>query len=167
MKDKFTEDIIIKEKNDGNIVIIAFFILLTIVLFFMGVFRILYGAYILCLVSGFLAYYFAGKQNVEYEFIMTNEQVEVDAIYNKQKRKHIFTFNLEEVKVAAPYASMRLEHERKSAVKTFYFVSGINNRPAYSLLGEFGGIKTEIVLEPTEKIMEHIKYICKGTLVEE
>ncbi len=167
MKDKFTEDVIKKEKNDGNIMIIIFFILLAIILFFLNLMQMLIGGYVLCAVSGFLAYYFASKQNVEYEFSMTNEHVEVDAIYNKQKRSHVYTFNLQEVIVAAPYNSVRLEHERSSKKKTYYFVSGLKDQSAYSLIGEFGGIQTEIVLEPTDKILDHIKYICKDTFYEE
>lgn len=167
MKDKFTEDIIKKEKNDGNIVIIVFFVVLSVLCFMMNVLRILPGGYILCLVSGFLAYYFASKQNVEYEFVMANESVEVDAIYNKQRRKNIVKFNLQETKIVAPTKSPRLDHERESGVKTYYFVSGLKDRKTYSILGEYGGVKAEFIIEPTEKILEHIKYICKNICYED
>lgn len=167
MKDRFTEDIIKKERNDGNIVIIAFFILLAVVLFMLDVLQLLFGGYILCLISGFLAYYFASKQNVEYEFTMTNENVEIDAIYNKQKRKPVVSFNLQETKLVAPSTSPRLEHERESVVSTLYFVSGVKGRDTYSVLGEYGGVRTEFVIEPTEKILEHIKYICTNVYYED
>ena len=167
MKDKFTEDIIKKERNDGNIVIIVFFVVLSVLCFLLNMFRILPGGYILCLISGFLAYYFASKQNVEYEFTMANESVEIDAIYNKQRRKSIVKFNLQETKVVAPTKSPRLEHERESGIRTLYFVSGLKEKETYSILGEYGGIKTEFVIEPTEKILEHVKYICKNICYEE
>lgn len=167
MKDKYTEDIIKRERNDGNIVIVAFFVLLAVVFFALNVLHILFGGYILCLISGFAAYYFAGKQNVEYEFAMTNENVEVDVIYNKQRRKPVVGFNLQDTKVVAPTEAARLEHERKDVAKSYYFVSGEKGRSRYSVLGEYNGIKTEIVIEPTEKILEHIKYICKNVFYED
>lgn len=167
MKDKFTEDVIKREKNDTNIIIIIFFIFLAVVLFLLNLLHILFGGYVLGGVSAFMAVWFAGRQNVEYEFTMTNEHVDVDVIYNKQKRASITSFNLSEVKVAAPASSNRLEHEREKVTKSYYFGSGVKGHDAYSLIGEFGGIWTEIVIEPTEKILEHIKYMCKNVFYEE
>lgn len=167
MKDKFTEDVIVKEKNDGNIAVVVLFVFLAVLFFLLNMFKLLLGGYILCLISGFTAYYFAGRQNVEYEFTMTNENVEVDAIFNKERRKEIVKFNLQDTKLAAPSDSPRLEHERQSKSRTLYFISGVKDRELFSLLGEYGGIVTEVVIEPTEKILEHIKYICKNVYHED
>lgn len=167
MKDKFTEDVIKKERNDTNRIIVVFFAVLAVLLFVLNLMQMLFGGYILGLVSGFAAVYFAGRQNVEYEFTMTNENVDVDVIYNKQKRADVTEFSLNDVKVAAPEQSSRLEHERSKVTKRYYMGSGIKGREAYSLIGEFGGICTEIIIEPTEKILEHIKYICKDTFYED
>ncbi len=166
MKDKCTEDIIIKERNDINLVLIVLCIISAVLAFVLDVINLIWGGFIMSAVFAYLAFSFASKQNVEYEFEMANEMVYISAIYNKQNRKEIMEFNLKEAKVVAPTDSLRLEGMRASGMRTSTFTTGNGERQTYSIIGEFGGISREIIIEPTEKILEHIRYICKNTFYE-
>lgn len=166
MRDKFTEDTIVRERNDGNIMLIALCIVLAVILILLNLLGIIFGGYILGGIAGFMAYYFSTRQNVEYEFSMTNEMIDVDAIYNRQQRKNLYAFNLTDAKVMAPTNSLRLEGERTGSLKMVQFTSGLKDRETYSIIGEFNGTKTEVVIEPTEKILEHLKFFCKDRYYE-
>ncbi len=167
MKDRFTEDVIKKEKNIGNTVMIVVFGVLAVISFFLSVFRIILFGYFLCLIFGFSAYALSLKRNVQYEFVMTNESVEISAIYNLESRKELIAFELTQVQMVAPSTSPRLEHERVSGQKKYKFVTGLNDRKQYSIMCEVKGLKSEIVLEPTEKILEHIKAFCPNVFYED
>lgn len=167
MKDKFTEDVIKKEKNTGNTVLIVCFGILAGIAFFLNVFRILLFGYFLCLVFGFLAYAQSLKHRVEYEFVMTNESVEVAAIYNLESRKPLIAFELTEVRMVAPSDSPRLEHERVSGQKKYKFLTGVSGHKRYSIMCEVKGLKSEIVLEPTDRILEHIRMYCQNVFYED
>ena len=167
MRDIFTEDIIKKERNDGNLVLIVLCVISAVVAFVLDIINLIFGGFIMCAVFGYLAFNFASKHHVEYEVEMTNEMVQVDAIYNRQQRKTLLEINLQDAKAVAPTNALRLEGLRKSGMKTISFTSGVADRKTYSIIGEFSGIPMEIIIEPTEKILEHLRFICKNTFYEE
>ena len=117
---------------------------------FLGIF-----SFFLAVVLAFLAYYFIfPRLDVEYEYVLLNHDMQVDAIYSKAKKK-MMTFDIQQAEIMAPKASPRL-HSYQPA-KTYDFSSGRADAHSYSMMLMIDQKLTCIVLEPDEKMMDHMK----------
>ena len=47
-------------------------------------------------------YFIFPKLNVEYEYMILNHDLQIDAIYNKSKRKHMLSFDIQSAEIIAP-----------------------------------------------------------------
>ncbi len=163
--EKFTEDVIIQENNPKNTVLTILFIVLAVVSFLGMIVTFL--ALIVFIPSVVCLFLLKRVKNVQYEFTMLSEEVRVSAIYNLERRKSLKTFDLSNVKLMAPYESGRVEHERAQSKKTYKYTTNANREKIYSLIFEDGGQKCEMVVEPTEKILNHLKELCKNVYYED
>ena len=79
-----------------------------------------------------IAFYFIfPKLNVEYEYMILNHDLQIDAIYNKSKRKHMLSFDIQSAEIIAPKKSPRLNAFHPD--KTYDFTSGNENADVYAL----------------------------------
>ena len=69
----------------------------------------------LAVISGFASFICSKYTEVEYEYLFLEKELSVDKIYNKERRKHVETFNMEKVLVFAPEKSSK--SDRYSSVK--------------------------------------------------
>ena len=95
------------------------------------------------------------KLNVEYEYTLLNHDMQVDAIYNKAKRKKIMTFDIQQAEIIAPKGSPRLNSSHPD--KTIDFSSGDANAKAYAIMISLEQKNTCILIEPDETMLRHIK----------
>ena len=75
------------------------------------------------------------KLEVEYEYLYVNGDLDIDAIYSKQKRKRIAEFPIEELEVIAPENSHALDsYKNKKEIKLKDFTSGDPHKNAYIMV---------------------------------
>ena len=108
----------------------------------------LIGSFLLILAAvifGFGAYICSKYTDVEYEYLFLEKELSVDKIYNKERRKHAETFNMEKVQIFAPEKSSK--SERHSNVKDLKVRD-------YSAYGDAEGLKKfEMYYEGGRKII--------------
>ena len=91
MNDLYEEILIPRKDNPLNrIILIALYILCAVCLV-LGLF-IYFPLLIAAIALGVLSWYRSGRLHVEYEYAYTNGQLDIDAIYNAAKRKHLATY---------------------------------------------------------------------------
>lgn len=62
------------------------------------------------LIVGFIEWYFIFPRfDVEYEYSFVNGEIDIDAIYSKEKRKHLDTVEVDTLECVAPYGSHELD----------------------------------------------------------
>jgi len=127
------------------------------VLFFVGGVGIILSIIGICLFV-----YFLGYRNMEYEYIFTNGNIEIAAIYNASKRKELMHFEMEQVAMVVPEKSERISHE--SFVKIRDFTSRNKDRHGIAFVVEINGNKELVIIEPNEKSLEHIKGFAKNKI---
>lgn len=106
--DFFNENLVQRRKTGKDVAIIIGIILLGIVLtcalllFLLGM--PIVGQFFLLLIAGvwFLAYRLISGRKVEFEYIVTNSDMDVDKIVAKRKRTRILSLNAKEIEVMAP-----------------------------------------------------------------
>lgn len=63
-------------------------------------------AFILLLLAAatmFVAYYLTVQLNIEYEYALTNDEIDIDRITNKYKRQRMANFKIRDIEDIAPY----------------------------------------------------------------
>lgn len=107
-----------------------------------------------------LMVYAAGEGRMEYEYTITNGNVDIAAIYNASRRRERMRFELEQVTMVVPKDSNRISHE--TFKKTRNYTSGYGREQEIALVVEMDGNKELILMEPDEKSLEHIKNYTKN-----
>ncbi|MGN1119829.1 MAG: DUF6106 family protein [Oscillospiraceae bacterium] len=93
-----------------------------------------------------------GRMNVEYEYIVTNNEMDIDKIIGKSKRKRMITLDLSLSEEFAPYPP----EKDIEADATVHASSGMEKDAYYLIVnhGDYG--KINLIFNPNEKIREAI-----------
>ena len=99
---------------------------------------------------GFGIHYLTSQFNVEFEYIFTNGELDIDVIYNKQRRKHLLSVDAKNMEV---FARANDESRFASCAETLDFSSGVPNENTYAFATPHLGKKHKIIIEPNEKLL--------------
>lgn len=100
-------------------------------------------------------YFIFPKLNVEYEYMILNHDLQIDAIYNKSKRKHMLSFDIQSAEIIAPKKSPRLNAFHPD--KTYDFTSGNENADVYAIMISLDQKNSCVYIEPDRKMIEHMR----------
>ena len=154
MGDVFKEQLV-KRKSTFKDSAIKVCLVLVVVLIFMISFLFLQGfAIIVTAVAGFGAAFLMSFLNVEYEYIFTNGELDIDAIYNRSRRKRMFSGNVKNFEIMAHIDDRMREGEFSSAQEIKDFSSGVPGPETYAFLAVIKGKKTKVIIEPNEKMLK-------------
>ena len=158
----FVEYIVKKKKTGKDILKIGLIVVAMLVLMTFTtalVFTVLRGL-TLFLTAGVIygAYYLVSNLNIEYEYIVTNGELDVDMIVNRKKRKRLITAHSKTFDIVAPVGSgEHKEKENASYTRIIDASSNDNDNKAYFAVFSKDGQKIKLIFEPTEKMLEIFK----------
>ncbi len=92
-----------------------------------------------------------GNQNVEYEYIVTNDQMDIDKIIGKRKRKRMITLDLGNAEDFTSY-----KDDTGAADVTVHASSGLEQDACCLLVNHSGYGKVKLIFNPNEKMREAI-----------
>lgn len=157
MQDIFKEQIIRRKPQPKDMVakigmIIGYFILaiaLDLVLAIVGI-----GGFFFPLFVGaiYLSYVTIGRLKVEYEYSITNDELDIDAIVNRKSRKRMISINLKEVEVMA-HNSKKEKVRQEGKIKDY---SSGTNDDTYMFIAKKDNENFRVIFEPNEGILEAI-----------
>nr|WP_276020247.1 DUF6106 family protein [Acetivibrio straminisolvens] len=174
--DIFIEKIVKKKMDVNDALIIGGTISLGIILsvaiiFFLGP----YGtSFLLCAAIGYLAYIIISSRKVEFEYALTNGELDIDKIVNKKKRKNIINVNCREFEIFARADSDKISKYVEEIEDKIIAVSSLDSEDVYAFVAkkksdEDGGTQTKKVVvffEPNEKMLKSIKMMIPGKVFE-
>ncbi len=115
----------------------------------------------------FLAYWLISRMNVEFEYIITNNELDIDKIVAKKTRKRLITIDLKKIDLIAPVTTTMHQSElSKSTTNVLYADSGLNEN-SYFVNFEKDGQTYRVFLSPTEKMLDAMKMYAPGKVFEE
>lgn len=132
-----------------------FLIVLTVIFALASLVGFSFYALLPAIIFGILAYFVGLRTKVEYEYTYFNKELDVDVIYNMQKRKKVKTFDLTKVEVLAPFKSYHLDEYKNRTVKTYDFASNKEDHESLVYVMYLGG-NEKVVFEPTDKMVQVI-----------
>lgn len=107
---------------------------------------------LLFIVAAVLVFLMYRKVNVEYEYLFVNGELDIDMIFNRARRKRVFSMQLNELQVLAPVGSIELKHYQKAKVTDYS--SGRKDAKTYGMVILERGVHQMIIFEPKESIVE-------------
>lgn len=169
--DVFLEQLVVKKKTGMDILKIVGLILATIIVVFLAFFVLprisrIFSTFGVFIVVGALygAWYLITGLNVEYEYILTNGEIDVDKIIAQRKRKRLITVNTRNFSEFGLYRPE--EHTGKSYDATIFACSSLQDPNLYYAVTEhpkYGNCM--LVFNPDERIVENAKQFMKRNVV--
>lgn len=119
---------------------------------------------IIALVVGFGVFYAVSFLKVEYEYVLTNNDLDIDVIYNKSKRKKKFSCKLNDI-VLMCHINDNV-NKLGSIDQALDFSSQIIKDNTYCFLINISGNKTKVTIEPNEQMLDSFDiYLTQRKLI--
>lgn len=96
--------------------------------------------------------------DIEYEYLYLNGELDIDKIIAKQKRKHAFTLNMNDVIVIAPMESAEVRPFQN--LKVIDYSSGKGGPSVYKAVFSKDNQNMSILIEPNEMLLNGMKMVA-------
>lgn len=156
MNDALYEQLVTRKLKASGIFISILVIALAAAAAVLGMPFLGFLSFIIAILILMIGYYFIfSKFNVEYEYMILNHDFQIDAIYNKSKRKNMLNFDIQSAEIIAPKKSPRLNAFHPD--KTYDFTSGNENADVYAIMISLDQKNSCVYIEPDRKMIEHMR----------
>ena len=118
---------------------------------FLGAFAVFVGA-----IAVFGGMYLMSFLNVEYEYVYTNGELDIDVIYNRARRKRLFSTLVKDFEIMAHVEDKTHMGAFGSAQETINCHSGEIGPNTYAFLATIKGKKAKVIFEPNDKLLKAI-----------
>ena len=105
----------------------------------------------------YLAYRLITSRNVEFEYIVTNGDLDIDKIVSKRKRKRIFSANCKEFDIVSRVKSNSFSQSVQSIKNRIDASSSIDSPGAFFVTLNYKGEKTLVIFEPDDRMLNNFK----------
>ncbi|MCL1843570.1 MAG: hypothetical protein FWF79_07135 [Defluviitaleaceae bacterium] len=161
MGDVFNEQIV---KRQSSVKDTAIKVCLWIIALFIGFTAFLFlgsmgfGAigFLVIFAAGYAAVFFSGYLKVEYEYAFTSGELDIDAIYDRSRRKRLMSVKVSEFEIMAHIDDKAHEHSFSTAQATLDYSSGVTGPATYVFLTTYNSKKTKVIIEPNDKMLKAI-----------
>ncbi|NLP45728.1 MAG: hypothetical protein GX347_01630 [Epulopiscium sp.] len=153
----FKEQLVKKEKNSKDTLMKFGIIVGAIIIIMIANVLIPTIGLFITLGVGYGAYWLFQRFNVEYEYIFTNGELDIDQIFNKSRRKRALTVNVKQFEIMAHIEDPMHIHEWERAQKVLDYSSGKTHDHTYSAIFTQEGQTVQLIFEPNDTILEGIR----------
>ncbi|RCX08902.1 hypothetical protein DFR58_14013 [Anaerobacterium chartisolvens] len=157
--DVFIEQIISKKKNTQDVLvnagIIAAGLILSLVIFSIPYIQ----SFAIFLFAGiaFGVYYLITSRNIEFEYILTNGELDIDKIISRRKRKRVFSASCKDFDIVARVSSDKFTNEVKGIRKKLELAGSMSSPDVYFATLNLKGERTLLLFEPQKKMLDSFK----------
>ncbi len=127
-------------------------------------------AFLLLLVAAasfFCAYYMCGQLNKEFEYIITNRDIDIDCIVNRKKRVRMASFTVDDIQNIEKYDPNRHKAQKGSNINVYFGCTPDDTAYAFYVKHPRKGHYI-LVITPDERYIEalkkHLPYTLKNTI---
>jgi hypothetical protein len=156
MGDVFKEQIIQRKKRLKDTILRILMIVGAAVIFFLALTNLPGFGVIIGFAAMFGAWYGMSFLNVEYEYVFTNGDLDIDAIYNRARRKRLFSGHVNNIEIMCHAEDKIHIGEFTCAEVTLDYSSGEPGENTYIFLMLHNGKRTKFIIEPNEKMIKAI-----------
>ena len=157
--DTFIEKIVKKQKTGMDYLITGVLIFIGFVLFLVLSNIKFLASFTLVFIVGIIygIYYVSTTRNIEYEFILTNDELDIDKIISRRKRKRVFSGSCKSFDILAKVKSDKYTSEIGNIKKRIEAISSFNSPNVFFAVLNYKGEKTVLFFEPDERMINLFK----------
>ncbi|MCT4542656.1 MAG: DUF6106 family protein [Vallitalea sp.] len=159
MGDVFNEQLVEKSSSlKDNLIKAAIIVASTVLILVCSMIPVLLGfLFPIAAVIIFGAVFFIRRLNIEYEYVFTSGDLDIDKIFNKNKRKKFISIDVRKIEIMAKVDSKEHARELSNFQKIVDCSSGIKKDNTYAAMIVRNGKREKLILEPNEKMLNAIK----------
>lgn len=161
--DVFVEHMVKRRPTGKDIALMILYVVLAAIIFVFGVFFSgallgpfsFVGAFV-GVAALFGAYYLISNMSIEYEYIVTNGEIDVDKIMAKRRRKRLLTANARTFESFGPYRAE--DHAEKEYSSRVYACESMEANTSYYAVFTHAKLgKTLLVFTPDDRVLDALK----------
>lgn len=159
--DVFCEYIVkAKRKVKDNIISVLGILVAAILIFFSFAFMFHFSSIVVLIDAAIVygVYMLITHFNIEYEYILTNGELDIDRIIAKRKRKRVFSMSVKEFEVLEPIK------QNESYTNVLDCSSRIKGQDVYYGIFSKDGKKQTLIFNPPLKMVENMKQYSPRTI---
>jgi hypothetical protein len=167
--DSFIEKLVTRKKQPIDYIQTAAVILLAFIILSAGFFVELpsiVSQFIIFIWAAVIygVYLFIKSKSIEYEYAVTNGDMDIDRIIAKKKRKRIFSGNCRNYEIIARVHSDKYNGSYAAIEKKITAVSSMDSEDVYFLVTQFDSARTIVYFEPSEKMMKAFRIFISSKI---
>ena len=156
MGDVFNEQIVKKHGTFSDNIKRAGITALILVIFFISFVFLQAFAVFIGVAAVFGGIFLMSFLNVEYEYVYTNGELDIDIIYNRARRKRLFSIVVKDFEIMAHVEDKTHLRAFDTAQETINCHSGEIGPNTYAFLATIKGKKAKVIFEPNDKMLKAI-----------
>ena len=153
MNDALYEQLISRRPKAYDLPVRILVILVIVAVAVLGMPFVGFLSFVIAVILAVVAYYFIFPKLNEY--MILNHDLQIDAIYNKAKRKRLKNLDIQGAEIIAPKGSPRLNSYKPD--KVYDYTSGNPSARAYAIMMPMDQKNVCIYIEPDTKMIDHMK----------
>ncbi len=161
MNDFYTEQLV-KKRTTGTFVVIKGVMIGLTIVSFLAIVMVPFGMILPVIMVAADIFIFRG-QDLEFEYLYVNGDLDIDKIMGRAKRKRVFSAVIADLEMLAPSNSD--EVKRIQTDKTLNFSSFVPENKTYDLIVLQNGQKIRVIFEPNDVILNGYKMLAPRKVV--
>lgn len=154
MSDLYSE-LLVQRKQDSKDMLIRYGLIALIAIAVAGGIVIHPILFIVAIVLGVAAYFVLPRLDVEFEYLHVNDELDVDKIFSKSKRKKAQSIDLNKTEVLAPLGSHHLDPYKN--LKTVDYSANDSEKKPYVLVITSEKEQQKIMLQLDKSMLDNIR----------
>lgn len=155
--DIFIEKIVRRRKSAMDILLIFLIFIGAIGLSFLAMVFVPGLSIVLAVGIFYLAYILLSRLNIEYEYAVTNGDLDIDKIINQRSRKRMFSANCKEFESVARVNSGQYTKEIRECKDIKDFTSNSKDADVWFICTRNEGRQTVILFEPSQQMIDNFR----------
>lgn len=142
-------------------VVLAAFVLMIVVINILSMFGAFVVSYMPLFLAGivYAAYVVMRNFNIEYEYIFTNGDLDIDIIKSRKVRKRLTNLNTKQIEIMARKENdvYKRDFESEAIAKKYDAVYDPSKGGIFCIIYNVDGVRTLLTFQPPEKLAEAMK----------
>lgn len=133
-------------------------ILMSVGLILLSVFNKVFSFFLIILAAAcvFVAYYLSSQMNVEFEYIFTNGEIDIDRIINRSKRQRLANFKCDDIELIELYDKTKHVPDKEGNKNVYFGCNVDENSYAFRIRHPKNKYYT-LVISPNEQFKEALR----------
>ena len=168
--DFFNEWIVKRKKTPQDYMSVAITVMIALMVIYVVFLQFLAGKVVFLIpfeiaIVVFAVYKIIASMNVEYEYSVTNGDLDIDKIVAKKRRKKFARVKLRDVEYFAPFEDEHIKVAEESGAKKIYNAASSFDAPRlYFVLYYNNSEKVCLLFEPTDEMIENCSHYVPRSL---